>query len=312
MSETTYYLPKELVKIIETCKSENFGLTLSKYVPFAREKGETKAKPKLKTVVEKYGKIQLGVPDKAIDLYRQYLNSVKIQDAVEFKMKTKSRLIVGLGQESVYETSIRLHRNYGVPIIPGSALKGIAKHYAVEKLAETNWKLLVSRFENEFATLKLEKDVYGSMGLIRHALDKSKKLLEVLKGLKAKLDSGDLITVEEVAEIFGTLEQEGRVIFFDALPEPNNLQDVFELDIMNSHYQPYYSGSEPPGDWFDPNPIFFLTIREGVVFNFWIWQKSEHYSNLLKKTKILLIEALKEVGVGAKTSLGYGRFEELK
>jgi len=312
MSETTYYLPKELVKIIETYKSENIGLVLSKYVPFAREKGETKAKPKLKTVVEKYGKIQLGVPDKAIDLYRQYLNSLKIQDAVEFKMKTKSRLIVGLGQESVYETSIRLHRNYGVPIIPGSALKGIAKHYAVEKLAETNWKLLVSRFENEFATLKLEKGVYGSMGLIQHALDKSKKLLEVLKGLKAKLDSGDLITVEEVAEIFGTLEQEGRVIFFDALPEPNNLQDVFELDIMNPHYQPYYSGSEPPGDWFDPNPIFFLTIREGVVFNFWIWQRGEHNSNLLEKTKILLIEALKEVGVGAKTSLGYGRFEELK
>ncbi len=33
-------------------------------------------------------------------------------------MRTKSRLVVGLGDESVYETSIRLHRNYGVPYIP--------------------------------------------------------------------------------------------------------------------------------------------------------------------------------------------------
>lgn len=39
------------------------------------------------------------------------------------------RLIVGLGAESVRETGITLHRLYGVPIIPGSALKGLARHY---------------------------------------------------------------------------------------------------------------------------------------------------------------------------------------
>jgi len=313
MTEAAYYLPKELSKIIEIHKPDNIGLFLSKYVHFTIGKKENKSevkKAKLEDAVKKYGKYKFGVPEKAIDLYKFYLESLKIQNAIKFKIKTKSRLIVGLGQESVYETSIRLHRNYGVPIIPGSALKGIAKHYAVEKLAETNWKLLVSGFENEFATLKLEKGMYGSMGLIQHAFDKSKKLLEVLKGLKAKLDSGDLITVEEVAEIFGTIGQEGGVIFFDALPEPDSLQDVFELDIMNPHYQPYYSGSEPPGDWFDPNPIFFLTVREDVDFNFWIGLRRECNTNLLEKTKILLIEALKEVGVGAKTSLGYGRFKE--
>jgi CRISPR-associated protein Cmr6 len=42
---------------------------------------------------------------------------------------TTSRLVVGLGAENVLETGLRLHHTYGVPIIPGSALKGLASHY---------------------------------------------------------------------------------------------------------------------------------------------------------------------------------------
>jgi CRISPR-associated protein Cmr6 len=47
-----------------------------------------------------------------------------------FSMRTDGRVTVGLGAESVLETSIRLHRVYGFPIIPGSALKGLARSYA--------------------------------------------------------------------------------------------------------------------------------------------------------------------------------------
>jgi len=39
------------------------------------------------------------------------------------------RLAIGLGNESVLETGITLHRTYGTPLIPGSALKGLAAHY---------------------------------------------------------------------------------------------------------------------------------------------------------------------------------------
>jgi CRISPR-associated protein Cmr6 len=45
------------------------------------------------------------------------------------------RLIVGLGvpgapgRENVLEAGIRLHHTYGLPVIPGSALKGLAAHY---------------------------------------------------------------------------------------------------------------------------------------------------------------------------------------
>lgn len=49
-------------------------------------------------------------------------------------LKVDDRMIVGLGGESVLETSIVLHRVYGVPFIPGSALKGLAASYAHRKL----------------------------------------------------------------------------------------------------------------------------------------------------------------------------------
>src|SRR5579872_1290626 len=45
------------------------------------------------------------------------------------RLSTASRLIVGLGSENVLETGLQLHHTYGVPIIPGSALKGLASHY---------------------------------------------------------------------------------------------------------------------------------------------------------------------------------------
>ncbi|MGQ9606780.1 MAG: type III-B CRISPR module RAMP protein Cmr6 [Thermogutta sp.] len=44
-------------------------------------------------------------------------------------LRTVGRLIVGLGSENVLETGIRLHHTYGMPVLPGSALKGLAAHY---------------------------------------------------------------------------------------------------------------------------------------------------------------------------------------
>lgn len=47
----------------------------------------------------------------------------------ETDLRTQGRLIVGLGNKSVLDTGIRLHHTYGLPMISGSALKGLASHY---------------------------------------------------------------------------------------------------------------------------------------------------------------------------------------
>ncbi|MBY0229225.1 MAG: type III-B CRISPR module RAMP protein Cmr6 [Gemmataceae bacterium] len=52
---------------------------------------------------------------------------------VDVKTPEHGRLIVGLGQKGVVEAGLRLHHTYGTPLIPGSALKGLAAHYAHEQ-----------------------------------------------------------------------------------------------------------------------------------------------------------------------------------
>jgi CRISPR type III-B/RAMP module RAMP protein Cmr6 len=59
-------------------------------------------------------------------------------------LQTVGRLIVGLGTENVLETGIRLHHIYGMPILPGSALKGLAAHYC-----HTIWGENEPKFKND-------------------------------------------------------------------------------------------------------------------------------------------------------------------
>jgi CRISPR-associated protein Cmr6 len=54
------------------------------------------------------------------------------------RLSTTGRLMVGLGSESILETGLRLHHTYGLPIIPGSALKGLASHYCHDVWGESH------------------------------------------------------------------------------------------------------------------------------------------------------------------------------
>lgn len=49
---------------------------------------------------------------------------------VSFVVEPRWRWIVGLGRESVLETGITLHHTFGVPYLPGSALKGMTSALA--------------------------------------------------------------------------------------------------------------------------------------------------------------------------------------
>jgi|GEM_PF-252316 len=119
---------------------------------------------------------------------------------------------------------------------------------------------------------------------------------------------------EEKETIFGCQERAGDVIFLDAFPDNPKL----ELDIMTPHYQKWYSGSNPTPDEDDnPIPINFLVIPEGADFYGGLIPR--HFNvkeETLNKAFQLLKEALDDLGLGAKTSSGYGwievSIEELK
>lgn len=112
---------------------------------------------------------------------------------------------------------------------------------------------------------------------------------------------------EVVERIFGAQGAVGTVIFLDALPAaPVKL----EREVMTPHYQDYYGKPEcPPGDWYDPNPINFLTVATGQSFVFGVAAREpDEGSADLAAVLEWLTQALADIGAGAKTAAGYGRF----
>ncbi len=209
------------------------------------------------------------------------------------ELKLLWRLVIGLGASHPQETSMTLHHIFGIPYIPGSAIKGVTRHWAVLLFVDKNEQAISEIYKKQNFEDLVE------------FLDKS---LEQGKDLNISVNN---INFQNLIDIFGTQNQQGKVIFFDAFPVENiNLK----IDIMNSHYPNYYSGKEPPTDWQNPLPIKFLTV-ENTKFQFFLAikkngkEQTDYSETLLKKAKSLLEEALKNHGVGAKTALGYGIFQ---
>lgn len=119
---------------------------------------------------------------------------------------------------------------------------------------------------------------------------------------------------EIIKRIFGPRSRKdgdasvGSVIFMDALPvSPVQLK----ADVMTPHYGPYYSEGKDPGDWHNPIPIPFLVVDEGQEFLFGIIPRNPRIDDC-KIVKKWLLDALGSIGAGAKTAVGYGRFEHVK
>lgn len=96
-----------------------------------------------------------------------------------------------------------------------------------------------------------------------------------------------------------------RAVFFDAWPVSWQL----EVDVANSHHPKYYTGSDQafPVEIEDPNPVNFLALAEGARFIFTLLVPRENEA----RVRELLQSALRDIGIGAKTAVGYGRFVEL-
>lgn len=67
------------------------------------------------------------------DRWRQCLEAYGAQCR---EAEVTGRMVVGLGEDSVLETSIALHHTLGVPYIPGTALKGLASSFAGQQLGD--------------------------------------------------------------------------------------------------------------------------------------------------------------------------------
>lgn len=117
---------------------------------------------------------------------------------------------------------------------------------------------------------------------------------------------------EEVDALLGASVSEegqaGQVLFLDAIPflSPED-KALLEVDVLNPHFPDYYQqeGKTEPTEWQDPNPIFFLGVPAGTAFCFGLIGEQSR----VERVGAWLERGLRELGIGAKTTLGYGLWE---
>jgi len=225
-----------------------------------------------------------------------------------FKLKTAYRLVIGAGYPSFIENGFLFHHVYGIPYIPGETLKGLARTVFILSVAEA--------IEGKFDPSKIEEVL--SEEAEKEISEKAKDILhQIPEKINIILDNHTIENpVETFRKIFGSKKRRGQVIFFDAYPVDFNPSEHFEADIMNSHYGDYYQSGKAPADWLNPNPIHFLALKEGIVFEFNLGfaplepMEDNEEKLLLATARKLLEVGLKNFGVGNKKRKGYGWFSD--
>jgi CRISPR-associated protein Cmr6 len=119
--------------IPQSGRSPNAGLWLDKYIK-SQDPEDKNSRRDLASQVS-----GIPEPEKAYaEYFGRWKRTLEALGAECRVAKAIGRVVVGLGAEAVLENAITLHRTYGVPLIPGSALKGLAASFARQRLDE-NW-----------------------------------------------------------------------------------------------------------------------------------------------------------------------------
>ncbi len=121
-------------------ETTHIGLWLDKYYDASLEErkcGSEKCQPGQELVKQVSS---ISFPRSYLFFYERWREQLKNLGARLQVANARGRLAIGLGMESVLETSIALHRTYGVPYIPGSALKGLAASFAHQHLEGDGWR----------------------------------------------------------------------------------------------------------------------------------------------------------------------------
>jgi CRISPR type III-B/RAMP module RAMP protein Cmr6 len=193
--------------------------------------------------------------------------------------KLLSRLIVNQAGGILENSGLCLHRFFGYPMIPGSAVKGIASH-----AAWCEWNDIPE--EESARKLAFAEKIASVFGYPTNHKDLDDKLEE--EGRKDKKYSG-------------------TICFLDAVPYECNPRLV--TDIITCHHKDYYGGKKDKAiDDEQPIPIPFLAIDKDATFKFTLVPLARCNDENMADAKKWLLDALTIHGAGAKTAAGYGWF----
>jgi len=225
--------------------------------------------------------LQVPEPQDYVSFYQRWSGS--FAGAETYEATAKTRLLVGHGSPSGSDVGLTVHRPWGVPVLPGSALKGLVAHYvdAVYGAAEPD------RRQWRGPTWTDRRIAQGNGAGAYFA---------ALFGAPA-VDGED------------DSARRGFVEFHDALYVPDSvLGGPFARDVLTVHQKAYYDSSGKkgwPNDWDSPNPVSFITVRPYAKFLVVVTGEGDWPARAMA----LLRDALRTWGVGGKTAAGYGRLE---
>jgi CRISPR-associated protein Cmr6 len=145
---------------------------------------------------------------------------------VSFTLTAASPIAIGLGNASPLEVGLTLHHTYGMPIIPGSALKGLCRRGALQLVNEG--KLEQKNFEYLFGTGGDKNAAAGAVVFY--------DAWYVPDSLGGKLFHRDVITVHH-PEYYGSRGTKPPTDFDDPTPVPflvvkPGVQFLFVLDAI--------------------------------------------------------------------------------
>ncbi len=329
-----YPLPNDTVAILKTnsAKISNLGLAIDKYLKvYELSDRDERDKPikssevwkhppeiKLRKWAAEHSQIKTEMQTIVKSVAERHEALLKSVNARTFIAAPDYRVVVGFGAEHVLETNLYLHRIYGFPVIPGSALKGLARAFAFWELA-AKLQLPALDFDELDRRKRLPHPPPSPLQLLDKLLSEGedRKREKALGNLKEEpncraIESLRNLTlaawkekVQDFYTVFGTQSNRGSITFFDAYP---TTAPKLEPDILNPHFPDYYGDKNkrtPPSDNQNPKPNYFLTVAANQEFRFAV------AGNLAEKAEAWLKQGLATLGVGGKTSSGYGFMNEI-
>jgi CRISPR-associated protein Cmr6 len=211
---------------------------------------------------------------------------------VTFEATLGGRLLLNMAGGVVENAGIALDRCFGFPLIPGSAVKGIARSQAL-------WEIHEAPDSEKPHLLRLALLLFGCG-----------KLDVAPKGDFAWAAGREL--TRETANQLEADEFKGTACFLPAYP---TTEPTLVVEMVNPHYPEYYRGKRSrASDDENPIPNYFPAVEAGSSFGFAVLlnrvpeNASVSASTLLDQARDWVQRALTVKGAGAKTAAGYGWF----
>lgn len=125
--------------------STHIGLWFDRYLDEQNLQGQKDDKDGVGSKAEHIAQVQgmpvpAGYADAVKRLREDLAPAVARGQALLIEAKAEGRIAIGLGEKGVLENGLRLDYTWGVPVLPGSALKGVARAAARALAEDASWQ----------------------------------------------------------------------------------------------------------------------------------------------------------------------------